>query len=365
MEGLTVAQTEYDRELKARRDAEAEVTRLRVLLSAQTARLTAISNDNRRQEQKQKSMKDAHDSLVRLENDLSRLIVQRDIMLSEVQELLNVKRFSCTALCFILNSRPPSSGTPTSFVRTLTQSMDSLKSQYQRDLVPLKQERQLLARELADLKASRDALLEETTALNARNEELAILNQEYARRTDVLSSTSSKDLEYGRGSQEKTRLPPQQVANAISLPSVNTPSYPNEEESRSKGNQRADNDTSTPSKKFKWPGYKGRDTSQTHNINELAKNKPSLEHNFTQMSILRFTRCDRCGDKMWGSQLRCTRKREHLSHFICLTSSKIVTCPSTYVARPTSTPLVHRARSESNSTMWLLVGESRHHYIIM
>ncbi|KAF8744948.1 hypothetical protein AX14_012772 [Amanita brunnescens Koide BX004] len=290
MEGLTVAQTEYDRELKARRDAEAEVTRLRVLLSAQTARLTAISNDNRRQEQKQKSMKDAHDSLVRLENDLSRLIVQRDIMLSEVQELLNVK----------------SSGTPTSFVRTLTQSMDSLKSQYQRDLVPLKQERQLLARELADLKASRDALLEETTALNARNEELAILNQEYARRTDVLSSTSSKDLEYGRGSQEKTRLPPQQVANAISLPSVNTPSYPNEEESRSKGNQRADNDTSTPSKKFKWPGYKGRDTSQTHNINELAKNKPRLEHNFTQMSILRFTRCDRCGDKMWGSQLRCT-----------------------------------------------------------
>ena len=33
MDGLTVAQTEYDRELKARRDAEAEVTRLRVLLS--------------------------------------------------------------------------------------------------------------------------------------------------------------------------------------------------------------------------------------------------------------------------------------------------------------------------------------------
>ena len=234
MEGLTVAQVEYDRELKARRDAEAEVTRLRVLLSAQTARLTVISNDNRRQEQKQKSMRDAHDSLVGLENDLSRLIVQRDVLLSEVQELLNVKRFSYSTIYFSLDSRPPSSGTPASLVRTLTQSMDNLKSQYQRDLVPLKQERQHLARELADLKGSRDALLEETTVMNARNEELALLNQEYVRRMDVFPSTSSKDLEYGygRGSQEKSRLPPQQVATAIFLPSVNTPSYPNEEEDR-------------------------------------------------------------------------------------------------------------------------------------
>lgn len=309
MEGLTVAQAEYDRELKARRDVEAEVTRLRVLLSTQTARLTVLSNDGRRQEQKQKSVKDAHDNLVQLENDLSRLIVQRDIILTEVQELLNVKRFSNNALCFDSDLRLPSSGTPaTSFIRTLTQTLDILKSQYQRDLVPLKQERQTLARELADLKASRDALLEETAALNARNEELAILNQEYARRMDVLPSTGSKDLDYGRGSQEKSRLLPQQVAYVATTPtSVNTSSYLNEEEFKSRGNQRADTDTSTPSKKFKWPGYKVKDTSQTHhNTNDPAKNKPHLEHNFTQMSILRFTRCDRCGDKMWGSQLRCT-----------------------------------------------------------
>ena len=34
MDGLTVAQTEYDRELKARRDAEAEATRLRAAADA-------------------------------------------------------------------------------------------------------------------------------------------------------------------------------------------------------------------------------------------------------------------------------------------------------------------------------------------
>ena len=50
MDGLTVAQTEYDRELKARRDAEAEVTRLRVLLYGQAVRLTAITGDTKRQE---------------------------------------------------------------------------------------------------------------------------------------------------------------------------------------------------------------------------------------------------------------------------------------------------------------------------
>ena len=30
------------------------------------------------------------------------------------------------------------------------------------------------------------------------------------------------------------------------------------------------------------------------------------EHTFQQLSVLRFTRCDHCGDKMWGSQLRCS-----------------------------------------------------------
>lgn len=51
-----MAQTEFDRELKARRDAEAEVTRMRVLLSGQAVRLQAVLGENKRQEaQKQLS----------------------------------------------------------------------------------------------------------------------------------------------------------------------------------------------------------------------------------------------------------------------------------------------------------------------
>lgn len=84
---MTVAQVEYDRELKARRDAEAEVTRLRVLLSGQAVRLTALSGDSRRQELRQQLSKDLNDSLSGLEQDLSRLKVERDVTLAEMEEL--------------------------------------------------------------------------------------------------------------------------------------------------------------------------------------------------------------------------------------------------------------------------------------
>lgn len=87
-----MAQTEYDKELNARRDAEGEVTRLRVLLSGQAARLTALSGDMRRQELRQQMSEQLNDSLTGLERDLSRLKVQRDMTLAEVEELSASKR---------------------------------------------------------------------------------------------------------------------------------------------------------------------------------------------------------------------------------------------------------------------------------
>lgn len=84
---MSVAQVEYDRELKGRRDAETEVTRLRVLLSGQAARLTALSGESRRQELRQQLSKELNDSLSGLEVDLSRLKLERDMTLAEVEEL--------------------------------------------------------------------------------------------------------------------------------------------------------------------------------------------------------------------------------------------------------------------------------------
>ena len=112
IQGLTVAQTEYDRELKARRDAEAEVSRLRILLSGQVARLTAMSSDTRKEELRQQLLKELNDNLAGLEYDLSRLKVERDMTLAEVEELSATKRYICspsmyTILTFVLAPLPP------------------------------------------------------------------------------------------------------------------------------------------------------------------------------------------------------------------------------------------------------------------
>ncbi|KAJ3507749.1 hypothetical protein NMY22_g16831 [Coprinellus aureogranulatus] len=62
---------------------------------------------------------------------------------------------------------------------------------------------------------------------------------------------------------------------------------------------------------MKWPGSsKPKEPAVTvPAVNggvEFSKGKAHIEHNFQQLSVLRFTRCDHCGDKMWGSQLKCT-----------------------------------------------------------
>jgi Rho-type GTPase-activating protein 1/2 len=93
MDGLSVAHSEYDRELKARRESEAEVTRLRVLLSGQAARLSALTGDSRKTEIRQQKTKELHDNLSGLERDLSNLKVQRDMAIAEVEELSAQKRY--------------------------------------------------------------------------------------------------------------------------------------------------------------------------------------------------------------------------------------------------------------------------------
>lgn len=66
---------------------EAEISRLKIELSSHAARLTALTTDDRRREvQKQLSM-EISDNLSGLERDLSKLKVERDMTLAEVEEL--------------------------------------------------------------------------------------------------------------------------------------------------------------------------------------------------------------------------------------------------------------------------------------
>ena len=86
-EGLTVAGEEYDKEVSIRRELEAEVYKLRAQVHSQTARLSVMSGDERRQENMRRRSNDLANSLTGLERDLSRLRAQRDMTLAEVEEL--------------------------------------------------------------------------------------------------------------------------------------------------------------------------------------------------------------------------------------------------------------------------------------
>ncbi|KAF8973325.1 hypothetical protein BDZ97DRAFT_1780833 [Flammula alnicola] len=267
IDGMTVAQAEYDRELKARRDAEAEA-----------ARLTTLSGDNRRQELRQQMSKELNDNLSGLEHDLSRLKVERDLTLAEVEELSSKRS----------TGNPMDVGTA-NLSRSLTKRLENIRNQYQRELVPLNEQKEALNREISELKAVRDVFLEETTVLNARNEELAQLSAVYARRIDNAPETPSKN---GNDPSDVPRPIPQTNLVAPSLSSSTSASstvYDENQDFRLRA-PRSDNEMHTPAKgnKFKWPG------------------KAHIEHCFQQTSILRFTRCDHCGDKLWGSQLRCS-----------------------------------------------------------
>ncbi|KAI0675177.1 RhoGAP-domain-containing protein [Trametes maxima] len=304
MDGLTVAQTEYDRELKARRDAEAEVTRLRVLLSGQAARLTAISGDSRRHEAQKQLTRELSDKMSSLERDLSKLKVERDMTLAEVEQLSASKSSSAVA---------DSEDGSASLTRALSMRFDNIKSQYQHELIPLTEQREALFREIAELKASREAVLEETTVLNQRNEELAQLNAQYQRRLEQapLGERPKEDtvLQDRRenNSFDRARSPPMLNASVSSTTLAAT-----DESAETKFVKISKPDVQeapVPAAKprfIKWPGSKAPKENVAVNGVDQSKPKWRTEHIFQQISVLRVARCDHCGDKMWGSQLRCT-----------------------------------------------------------
>lgn len=93
MDGLSVAQEEYDIQVAARREAEAEVTRLKVEIAGQAARITSLSSDERRRELQQQMSQEMVQNLSGLEKDLSQLKLDRDMTLAEMEELSSSKRY--------------------------------------------------------------------------------------------------------------------------------------------------------------------------------------------------------------------------------------------------------------------------------
>ncbi|KXN90650.1 Beta-chimaerin [Leucoagaricus sp. SymC.cos] len=288
IDGVLVAQAEYDKEQKARRDAEAEVTRLRVLLSGQAAKLTAMSGEDRRRELRLQISKELNDSLSGLEHDLSRLKLERDIALAEMEELSSTRSLA--------NPDKPA----VNLGRSVTKRLDNLRKQYQRDLIPLTEERETLSREIAELKAIRDMFLEETTALNARNEELAQLSHIYSRRLEVIPEGPLK-----QGSNAPTSRPSfERLRNPSHVPAQPVPGLAPSLSASTSGSSTLtiydDSDRhmkvpkpeeihNTP-RKLKWIGsHKPKAATSLAPVHEMQRTRGHLEHNFQQ---LRCTVCN-------------------------------------------------------------------------
>jgi Rho-type GTPase-activating protein 1/2 len=186
--------------------------------------------------------------------------------------------------------------------RSLSTRLDGLKAEYKSELVPLADERETLQREIAELQAARDVFLEETTMLNARNEELAQLNAHYMRRIEAASSEPRE--KHPLDQRPVANFQPSHSANGSPLgasaadDSVDSTRY-------AKGQKQGSSSGDATLRVFKWRGHNHKDVSPASPAPEGANEKSLYKHTFQQVSVLRFTKCDHCAEKLWGFQARC------------------------------------------------------------
>jgi hypothetical protein len=322
MDGLTVAHGEYDAELKARREAEAEVTRLRVLLSGQAARITALAGEDRRGELHKQLTRELSDCLSILEQDVSKLKAERDLALVEMEEIASTRRcvvsfYSVHPLLMLEygSLMTLADRGDINISSSLSTRLDDLKAQYQGELVSLTDERESLLREIAELKSARDVFLEETTMLNARNEELAQLNAHYMRRIEAASSEPPQ-LARENQSLERQRptpmLPPSHTANS----SFGTSTDESADSTKYARVLQKPPPNDAALRVFKWRGNTKEAAATTSTGSDGANEKSWLRHAFQHVNVLRLTKCDHCGDKLWGSQVRCQGTRLAVVHCI-------------------------------------------------
>lgn len=87
-----MAREEYDREVEARQEAEAEMARLKELLVEQASKLTEMEAVSKEADVLQRRSRELRTTVDGMEKHLSTLKVERDMTLAEVEELAQVKR---------------------------------------------------------------------------------------------------------------------------------------------------------------------------------------------------------------------------------------------------------------------------------
>jgi hypothetical protein len=206
--------------------------------------------------------------------------------------------------------------------RSITSKLNNLKDKYRRELEPLDVEKQVLKREIGDLRDTRNLYLEESVALSAKNEELADLNTRLSKQTEAM-----QDMINRHHRQPHLHSARQHISGSPSMSSITTSAtlheLPEDMLKGIKAMKIEPLETAPAARRFKNKWYKSSKGPEiqhttsasiskplTGNI-ERVKARPShdpglREHVFQPHSILRFCKCEHCGDKMWGLQeYRC------------------------------------------------------------
>jgi hypothetical protein len=187
----------------------------------------------------------------------------------------------------------------------------------------------MLTREITELRDTRNLYLEEAAALSAKNDELAELNSRLTKQTESMQDNLS------RPRAPSAYLRPgikHHISGSPSMSSLATTATLHEvpdEHLRQLRNGRADPvDAAPAARRFKWyksskgPEPSGLSNSTSRSLAlppDKSKSRPSheppmREHIFQPTSILRFCKCENCGDKMWGLQeVRCAGKIDRRS----------------------------------------------------
>ncbi|CDZ98300.1 Chimaerin and related Rho GTPase activating proteins [Phaffia rhodozyma] len=410
--GLTVQSEDFEKEVQTRREVEAEIKRLRAQMHGQTARLSLLDADQKRQDSIARRSRELTENMVGLEKDISKLRAERDLALAEVEELSTSSKTN-----LLLEASSASAGPSASLSRSLSVRLDSVKENYRKELEPLNVEREKLSREITELKESREFYLSESTTLHARNEELSDLHATLVRQIEQAQETLNQPVVPPPPSpapqqQSQPLTPTSEQAGYFSASGtpkgtkagIHLPRFNNHHRDHQQHVSGSPSVSSLPgftsidgqeeiakyvkvvkpevamdpvpvaavaasSKKFKW--YKSSSSSSSSSskgpeaVNSAhasstsissariislptapvvtgrtgapqLKTRPSYEgkstkdHNLQPHSIptLRFTRCDHCGDKMWGpiTELRC-----NLCGFNCHSKCVphlVASCPS-------------------------------------
>ena len=151
--------------------------------------------------------------------------------------------------------------------------------------------------------------------LNLRNEELAQLTQQYLHRMETadVPVAPAAPTKREKSSQSLDKARPAQYSGSASSSTLNEEVEPKAIRMGKPDALEVPASSFRPPRFLKWHGKVSREhLTKEPAINivppEMPPSKPrsTKEHTFQQFSALRFVRCDHCGDKMWGSHLRCT-----------------------------------------------------------